>query len=134
MSNNKRYLPLLILMAIVSACNESIPDYFDMQKIDSRADLLEKFGEPDSVVSYPYLPDVISIGEPSPAYYSRVERWAYSTVKDGVHGKALFTFYTNKSESNELLGYRDWLDEQDFASLKTRDELLNDPRYTWIGN
>lgn len=119
---------------MLSACTESIPEYSDILPVKSRSELIEKFGEPDTLISYPYLPDVISIREPSPATYSRLEKWAYASVKDGEPGKALFTFYTNDAGSVELSGELYWINNAEFATLAARAQRMNEPRVTWIGN
>ena len=115
---------LIPLLFLVSSCGEQIPEYSDLLEPNTREEMRDRFGAPDSIRSGKYPVDVVSRNEPQ-LLYSDYEYWEYISTKDGELGTAFFTFYLSEDKTVELLGDRNWLSEEE---IRQRKEIIDDWR------
>lgn len=99
---------------LVTACGNVAPSYNDLIEADTREELRNRFGEPDSIRTSPNFTDVASPGEPPiSSQYPTIEIWEYESIRKGVLGKAYFWFGVNNRTGNEILGDRNWISDND---------------------
>lgn len=100
-----------ITVFILTSC-AVIPEYEDLIEVTTREGLKEKFGEPDSIRTGKYMPDVTSFRDPS-IVFTEFEYWEYVSTKNDETGKTFFYFYLNKEKEMELLDGRHWLSDEE---------------------